>query len=318
MEKIKVLNSNQFKILLAIMMVVNHIHYFFEFTGKIPKSFELIGYCVAPCFLLLMIDGFQLTSNRRNYYLRLWMIAAMMSLVLWAIKYLGFAQRCDGFVPLNNIISNFLVLFVLMLGVETIKAKEYIKGGLIFIAPIIWGCSLSFLSRYILQTRAPLELISSVVFPNFLWILDGGTPYLLTGLVAYICRKNRYIQVITSCIAFYIFYIVYEIIIFNLNGIQFGMDIFLDNVAIFAALGFLPVLFYNGKKGKGSGRFFYYFYPLHIYALYAISGIVYEMINPGDNQIEKVTIPMVGVLVVFSVVFFIKDYFLINKKIVQH
>jgi len=315
MEKIKFINSFQIKYFLAIMMVLNHIHYFFEFTGKIPKAFELVGYCVAPCFLLLMIDGFQLTSDRKRYYSRLWIIAAMMSLVLWIIKYSGFGQRSDGFIPLNGIISNFIVLFVLMLGAERIQAKEYLKGFLIIIAPFIWGGALSLLAKNIPQTRQTLELMHSVIFPNIFWVTDWGVAYVLTGLVAYFLRKNRNVQIIASMISLYLFLIIYQtIILVFIRGAQFNMNVILNVVNICAAIGFVPMFFYNGKKGKGSAKFFYFFYPLHVYALYGLSGIVYEIINPGNNQCERVTLPMAGVFLVFSGVFFIKDYLLVNNK----
>lgn len=38
----------------------------------------------------------------------------------------------------------------------------------------------------------------------------------------------------------------------------------------------LPLLWtYNGKKGKHSWKYlFYFFYPLHIWILYAVSGLL--------------------------------------------
>jgi hypothetical protein len=33
----------------------------------------------------------------------------------------------------------------------------------------------------------------------------------------------------------------------------------------------IPIVLYNGRRGKGSKYFFYIFYPAHIYALYIIA-----------------------------------------------
>jgi hypothetical protein len=41
---------------------------------------------------------------------------------------------------------------------------------------------------------------------------------------------------------------------------------------LFAAI---PILMYNGKRGKGSKYFFYVFYPAHIYILYAVAWMMF-------------------------------------------
>ena len=40
-------------------------------------------------------------------------------------------------------------------------------------------------------------------------------------------------------------------------------------------IGSLPVMLcYNGQRGKGGGRFFYWFYPAHIWILFVLSNLV--------------------------------------------
>ena len=39
----------------------------------------------------------------------------------------------------------------------------------------------------------------------------------------------------------------------------------------------IPMLCYNGTRGRGSRQLFYWFYPVHIYILYALSCVVYNL-----------------------------------------
>jgi len=50
---------------------------------------------------------------------------------------------------------------------------------------------------------------------------------------------------------------------------------------VFAAI---PMLFYNGKKGKGMKNFFYIFYPVHIILLYILSTLIYKKKGGGGKK----------------------------------
>ena len=45
-------------------------------------------------------------------------------------------------------------------------------------------------------------------------------------------------------------------------------------MAGFACLALLPLSRYNGQRGNGSRWFFYWFYPGHLVALYALSMLI--------------------------------------------
>ena len=47
----KGLDSTQLKTIALVLMVLDHIHYFFEFTGCIPTVFNMLGRLSAPLFL---------------------------------------------------------------------------------------------------------------------------------------------------------------------------------------------------------------------------------------------------------------------------
>ena len=58
-------------------MILDHIHYFFSFTGKIPLFFSWIGRLAAPLFLFCIVEGFLHTHDRKKYFLRIYAIAVL-------------------------------------------------------------------------------------------------------------------------------------------------------------------------------------------------------------------------------------------------
>ena len=60
------LSGFQLKYIALITMVFDHIQYFFEYTGKIPIWFTMIGRLAAPLFLFAVIEGFVHTHNRKK------------------------------------------------------------------------------------------------------------------------------------------------------------------------------------------------------------------------------------------------------------
>ena len=40
-----------------VTMVLDHIHYFFGFTGAVPEWFSMVGRVSAPLFLFCLVEG---------------------------------------------------------------------------------------------------------------------------------------------------------------------------------------------------------------------------------------------------------------------
>ena len=70
------LTGTALKTIALVLMVMDHIHYFFEFTGVVPEWFSMLARLSAPLFLFCTVEGFAHTHNRRKYFLRVWVIAA--------------------------------------------------------------------------------------------------------------------------------------------------------------------------------------------------------------------------------------------------
>ena len=74
------LSGFQTQIYALITMVFDHIHYFFDYTGKIPIWFAMIGRLAAPLFLFSVIEGFIHTRNRKKYFLKIYALAILMGI----------------------------------------------------------------------------------------------------------------------------------------------------------------------------------------------------------------------------------------------
>lgn len=310
LKKIQFLDGTTIKLALLVLMVLDHIYYIFGFTETFPGWFEQISVVVGPCFLFLMVEGFIHTHNQRKYYQKIWMVSALMGLFQWCMIYGKFGLRADEFRPFNGILANFLIVFVFLAGIQLIERKQIVKGALVIAFPIVWTALGYWISILLPDAEKSLFLLHAIVFPNALWIEDGTLLLLLPGILIYLLRKNRILQVVGAGLAFYLS------AIFLIGGMYNWLYYQEVNFGAYAAeptmigysLGFLPMLLYNGKRGRGMSQLFYYFYPIHVYVLCAIGGIVYEIMNPGNNQIAAVTLPMLTMALITGLVLAGKNY----------
>ncbi len=88
--------------------------------------------------------------------------------------------------------------------------------------------------------------------------VEGGCLFVLLGLLFYIFRKSRVLQIL---------------VLVAMSAYIFIAGDKIQSIMIFAAV---PIALYNGERGKGIKNFFYIYYPLHIGILYVISTLVFK------------------------------------------
>ena len=269
------LSGFQLKYIALITMVFDHIHYFFDYTGKMPIWFAMIGRLAAPLFLFSVIEGFIHTRNRKKYFLKIYVLAILMGLIQFGFyNFLHPLVRPDGFFPKNMMLSSFAILLVALQGIAWIQEKKYLKGipTLLFPLMLPWLMLLLYLSGQDKPTFTLfINLLNYTVLPTHTSISDGGTWLLLTGIAMYLCHKNLKKEVL----AFVTVSLVWVLmgIVLSRPSFQDLMFRYIEWMEIFAA----PLMLcYNGQRGKGSKYLFYVFYPTHIYLLYALSVIFYR------------------------------------------
>ena len=269
------LTGFQLKYIALITMVFDHIQYFFDYTGKIPIWFTMIGRLAAPLFLFAVIEGFVHTHNRKKYFLKIYALAILMGLIQFGFyNFLHPLVRPDGFFPQNMMLSSFAILLVALQGIAWIQEKKYLKGIPTLLFPIL--LPLLMLPFYLLSVNKPmllflLKFLNFTVLPVHTFISDGGTWLLLAGIAMYLCHKNLKKEVL-AFVSVSLVWVLMAIVLGRLS-IHDLMFKYIEWMELFAA----PLMLcYNGQRGNGSKYLFYVFYPTHIYLLYVLSVIFYR------------------------------------------
>ena len=118
-----------------------------------------------------------------------------------------------------------------------------------------------------------LNLLVYSVLPCHTAIIDGGTATLLGGVILYLTHRHRRLQ----AGAFALFVLAWDILpvlLFMPAGTSASF-FFTDAYEWLEVFAVIPMLCYNGTRGHGSKKLFYWFYPTHIYVLYALSFLLY-------------------------------------------
>lgn len=209
---LQVLNSFTLKIIMTILMVMDHIGQFFPNT---PEYLRWIGRVVAPVFFFLATEGYIHTRDKIKYIKRLYLSSLIMfigSVILWIIF------KDQDFIP-NNIFftlavnlsliyirekkGNNIIMYALLIFLALIAEGSYVATILILLFHYLKGHKKKMSLVYI--------LVSLLMFPNIQWMQVFSLPF---------------------------------------------------------------ILMYNGKRGPNIKKFFYIFYPAHIWILFLISQFI--------------------------------------------
>ncbi|MGM0172934.1 TraX family protein [Enterococcus sp. DIV0800] len=259
----KGLTGFQMKVLGVVTMVIDHIAEFFYFLGT-PVWFHWIGRISAPIFLFESAEGFAYTSNRKKYMFRLLLgfwIMGIINLILNTYFKVG-----DSIV-INNIFGTLFLGTVFMqaidylgLGAKGKQTRSIGKGILWLIVPII----VSVLPLVIMTTMEHGNSLVIHIFQVFtylvptLFITEGGFLFVLLAALFYLFHGKKGLQIGALLL----------IAIITLVGGNMQHP-FSDNYQWMMMFTAIPIILYNGEKGRSMRSFFYYFYPAHI-AIFAI------------------------------------------------
>ena len=229
------LDRFKFKLLLAFLMVLDHIDYFVPEEWNIV--FGIVSRCVACGFAYLATEGFIRTRNVKKYILRLYGFAILMLIGNYILNSV-FADR--GVVLRNSIIME------LAIGVSILYSWKNFKN--IFIRFTVLA-----------------------IFFYISWYFEGGMLIPSFMLVNYLTWEDEVKRNIAYfSISLYLFF---SILPYAINYNNYLILLKFNNYLFIITIPILKL--YNGKVGVNnafSKYFFYLFYPLH---LWLIAGITY-------------------------------------------
>ena len=275
------LTSSGLKWAALILMVLDHVHYFFGFTGWIPEWCSMLGRLSAPLFLFCAVEGFTHTRSRKKYFLRVYGLSVLMTGLLLLMHVFGLLVRPDGFYPMNGMMTSFSILMVVFQGMDWLGERRWGPGLAAVILPLAWPVLASMLMGMAPALQMPLSVLGYTFLPMWNSNPDAGIGTILTGILLYGFRKNRRVQAGVFAGFTVLYYFLYPLLVFSQSPEFHWTMMFTTAYEWYGALAALLMLCYNGERGRGPKRFFYVFYPAHIYILYALSWAAYPLLAGG-------------------------------------
>ncbi len=238
------LNSNALKVIAIIAMTIDHIAWMGIATyaqAETPRQIilHMIGRLTAPIMIYFVAEGYHYTHDFRRYLGRMALLALISHFC-----FCFFNQ--SGFNPLNNLVFNATsIAWPLMWGLILLKTWDTEKMAVwLKILITLAACILTATSDW--SCAAPLAILMigrsrDNFYKQMMWLMAMTSLY----AAAFFCIHSH---------------------VYGILHLACWFDV--------------PLLrLYNGQRGKirWLGKFFYWYYPLHMFAI----GIVYRVFMAG-------------------------------------
>lgn len=282
MELIKTrgLSSSGLKWIALVLMVLDHVHYFFAYTGQVPEWFSMAGRLPAPLFLFCLVEGFTHTHDRKKYFIKIYLIHLLMSGLLF-LMICGLLVRPDGFYPMNGMMTAFAILMIVFQGIDWLAERRWGPGLAAVVLPLAWPILAGTLMGMVPALQMPLSVLGYTFLPMWNSNPDASIGTIFMGILLYGFRKNRRVQAGVFAGFTVLYYLFYPLLVFSRLLDFHWTQMFTAYYEWYGALAAVLMLCYNGERGQGPKRFFYLFYPAHIYILYALSWAAYPLLAGG-------------------------------------
>ena len=269
----KGLSGSTLKIIAIVTMFIDHIGaiivqgelYSLPYDYSTMKiifslgiTMRLIGRLAFPIFCYLLVEGFLHTKNIKKYAIRLFIFALISEVPFdFAFYKTFFAWQHQ------NVFFTLFIGILVMYGIDFIRNRfkeNNQASSLLSFATIVIGMVIAELIRC---DYAALGILVMVFLYLFHHKKNLGSLIVCIIFIAY-CTS--------PAIAMYKQLEVYGYRTNNFYAFAYYM--LTSVLQAFACLAFIPIHFYNGKKGLSLKYFFYAFYPVHLLLLGIIASYI--------------------------------------------
>jgi hypothetical protein len=242
-------------------------------------AFRIIGRLAFPIFCFLLIEGFQHTSNRWKYALRLFIFALISEIPFDLAFYNTFFEKSH-----QNVFFTLLIGLMVLQAFSLIDEKGKEKNWLPILAvagAIAAGCTLTYTFSGIIKYEysvliiiaALLSLIMVILYlilskRNQKWsIYFADILVLAVGMILAQILQTDYagFGVLTIVIMYYFRNSYVKSVLAGAITLCF-----ISIIELAALFNIFFVRAYKGERGLNLKYEFYFFYPLHLLALYLI------------------------------------------------
>lgn len=247
------------KMIALVLMVIDHVGHFL-----LPQLTVLrwLGRLSAPLFFFTVAEGYAHTRNPKKYLFKLYIGYLVMIVGNKLLESL--LPGAPGGPLDNNIFGTFFFGVLYMICFDLIRSgirrrltRSVFAGIGLLVASFAAAELLGLLPHSMVRT------VLGVLVPNP-FMVEGGLIFTLLPFLFYVLRGRP--------TALSIGYVLFSVLTFPFG--QSADVIFFMGYQWMMVFALPLILMYNGRRGYAKQSFFYFFYPAHIWILYALSTIL--------------------------------------------
>ncbi|MBR4291550.1 MAG: hypothetical protein IKT52_13075 [Oscillospiraceae bacterium] len=281
------LDAWQLKMIAVVFMTIDHLGaYGFEIPifETYNTKLRLLGRIAMPLFLFALTESIRYTRNRKKFLLRLYLGAVGSGLFVTVTNFL-FHDSIGSFINSNIFFTYFYVALYVILIEEIIrgiqeKAGKRIALGILGIAATCIPHILLVLLVKVNIMDYGASLYTAIAFQDLVCSflespihVEYTILFVLMGIMMYFAKDK--VKKAAVLFLFSVFcYVGGKVQAISTSSLCFVVGF--PQYYMILAVPFL--LLYNGEKGRGNKYFFYFYYPLHRYAI-SIAVYIYQLLT---------------------------------------